>query len=297
MQLTKILQQIIIPALLLIAPLIVNADTPAKTTWMYSFSSLDNTSTINQLVELEINRVYLAVSAKKLLPNGEDASLYYTHKLEDFIALATAENIEIHAMTLMDNTFFLRERHARSAEMVTWLIDYQANALIDEQFSGIHIDTEPHSLTEWKSAKKLGDWETVEILMQQYVELIAILEPIIHLGDSSLEFSAALQWKYNEWAEQGLLPSGDAELLGEYLDHLVPMVYATDSLSRIQRRAEDEMSKAPTVIGIDAKSFNSYAEIIQAQQILDEQNRDNANYQGVSIYSFSTLYQKYLNEL
>ena len=258
---------------------------------MYNFSVLDNSSTVNKLSNLNINRVYLGVSAKKLLPSGSQASSAYTNKLKDFITLCHAKNIQIHAMTLMGNTFFLNSNHEKSENMIRWIIDFQDNATVTEQLSGIHLDTEPHTLAEWKSAKKQGNWGAVEQLMAQYVDLLSKLEPIIH-NNSSLEFSAAIQWKYNEWAEQGLLPSGDAALLGSYLDTLVPMVYSTNSIFKIQQRSEDEFSKADTVVGIDVKSFDNYSDIIYVQKTLDYHNRKNQHYLGTSAHYFSTLYKK-----
>ena len=277
---------------LLLFTAIANA-APVRAVWMYNFSILDNSSTINKLTSLGINRVYLGISAKKLLPQGKKASAEYTNKVREFVSLAAAKNIQIHAMTLMGNSFFLRKNHAKSVEMISWIIDYQNDVLPDEQFSGIHIDTEPHTLAEWKSAKKTGDWEAVENLMAQYVELLSKLDPIIHSNMSSMEFSAAIQWKYNEWAAQGLLPSGDAGVLSQYLDTLVPMVYGTSSIFKIQERSEDEFSKAQTVVGIDVKSFESYSDILYVQRTLDYHNRRNTNYLGTSVHYFSNFYKKF----
>lgn len=281
--------------LLLINISVANASS-VRAVWMYNFSVLDNASTISKLTELDINRVYLGVSAKKLLPSGERASLDYTNKLKDFISLATANNIEIHAMTLMGNTFFLNSKHARSEQYIRWLTDYQSDATINEKFSGIHLDTEPHTLSQWKTAKKHGDWATVEGLMAQYVSLLSKLEPIIHDADSDLDFSAALHWKYNERADQGLVPSGDAQVLSRYLDTLVLMVYSTDSIFKIQERSEDEFNEANTVVGIDAKSFENYSETVYVQRTLDHHNRRNNKYLGTAVHYFSTFYKKYQEE-
>jgi len=176
--------------------------------------------------------------------------------------------------------------------MIHWIIDYQSSVPSSEQFTGIHSDTEPHTLAEWKNAKKSGNWGFVENLMDQYVTLPSKLEPIIHSHESNLEFSAAIQWKYNEWAEQGLLTSGNAAILGSYLDTLVPMVYATDSIFKIQQRSEDEFSKVPTIIGIDVQSFDNYSEILYVQKTLDYHNRKNDNYIGTSVNYYSKLYKK-----
>lgn len=293
MTIKNMIQRILIISSLLLISFNTASASSVRAVWMYNFSVLDNVSTIDKLNDLDINRVYLGVSAKKLLPNGESASVDYTNKLKQFIALATAKNIQIHAMTLMGNTFFLNSKHARSEEMVGWIVNYQNSVAITEQFSGIHIDTEPHTLTAWKSAKRAGDWNTVEQIMSQYIVLLSKLEPIVHSADSSLDFSAAIQWKYNEWAEQGLLPSGDAELLGEYLDTLVPMVYGTESIFKIQQRSEDEFNETSTVVGIDAKSFKNYSDILYVQRTLDYHNRRNHKYLGTAVHYFSTLYKKY----
>ncbi len=291
-----IFKKIFYPAFAIFCLLSINVNnanaTSVRATWMYNFTVLDNTSTINKLAALGVNRVYLGVSAKRLLPNGSHASAAYTDKLKQFVSLATEKNIQIHAMTLMGNTFFLSSNHAKSENMISWIGDYQVNASVSEQFSGIHIDTEPHTLTEWKNAKRAGDWNAVESLMAQYVALLSKLEPIIHGFDTNLEFSAAIQWKYNEWAEQSLLPSGDAGLLATYLDTLVPMVYGTDSIFKIQQRSEDEFSKAQTVVGIDVKSFANYSDILYVQKTLDYHNRHNKKYLGTSAHYFSTLYKK-----
>ncbi len=259
-----------------------------RSVWLYHFSIMDNLLTIEELNALNINQVYLAVSAKQLLPSGENASEEYTNKLIDFVTLATQNGISVHAMTLMDKKFSLSENHVRAVEMVSWIVDFNNMLATDYPLSGIHIDTEPHTLNEWKSAKKTNDWDTVESIMAQYVDLLALLDPVIH-GNSQLIFSAAIHWKYNEWAEQGRLPSGDTALLAQYLDVAVPMVYQTDSLRLIHRRSADEIEEIPTVVGIDATSFDTYANLISIQNELDEKNRRSAHYLGTSVHSFSSL--------
>lgn len=261
--------------------------------WLYNFSVLDNQATVTQLQTLNIDQAYLAVSAKKLLPNGEIADAAYTDKLSQFLSLANAQGIQVHAMTLMDKNFSLVEKHQRAADMVSWIIDFNNAQSAGQKLVGIHIDTEPHTLSEWKAAKSANDWDTVESIMAQYVELLTLLDPIVH-SDPQLSFSAAIHWKYNEWAARNRLPSGDTAILRQYLDVVMPMVYETDSLRLIQRRSADEIEEMPTLIGIRAVDFENYDAIIAAKNELDANNADQPHYLGVIVHSFSELNIKYL---
>ncbi|MCF7970884.1 MAG: hypothetical protein K9L22_06930 [Methylococcaceae bacterium] len=262
---------------------------PIKAVWMYRFSELDNKQTILELQAMEINLVFLSTDSNKLLPNGENASLEYTQKVRDFIKRAHYEKISVHAMTLEDPLFTLPKYHSQGAQLVKWIIAFCSDPETHTPFDGLHIDTESHSLPAWSDALKAEDWDTMEKIMQQYVQLLAAIHTTLQKSPASLPFSAATHWKNSEWAAEGKIPSANPNNLGLYLDFLVPMVYEITESAKIHSRSLDETVAMPTLVGISAFDFSKYQQLDDTTLALSENFKNSRNHLGVAIYKFSEL--------
>ena len=129
--------------------------------------------------------------------------------------------------------------------------------------------------------------------MQQYLGLIERVRATLNGSGVDLELSASIAWWYNEQATNGNLPSGDASLIAQRVEVLVPMVYdgIGDTVQSLISRSEDEIAKAPTLIGIGASEFPTYVDLLGAVESLNSHFADTVNYEGVSIYEYQSLRQ------
>ena len=257
--------------------------------WMYGFESLDNAVAVGRLAGMQVSQVLLSTDARQLLPSGENASPAYTDKMRDFLSLAQAAGIGVHAMTLEDTAFAFVDKHARGRELVGWIADFCADAGTPTPFAGVHIDTEPHATQLWDDARNAEDWPTIEGLMQQYADLLQALYADIQAAPVPLFFSPAVHWKYNEWAAEGKIPSAAAANLGQYTDFLVPMVYETDRTDWFYNRTVDETAVEPTLVGIRAADFAEYGALEDSVATLDARFAGEGNYLGVAIFKYATL--------
>ena len=257
--------------------------------WMYQFPELDNKETIKELLDMGINLVFLSTDSSRLLPSGTNASRAYTQKMRDFINRSHNAGISVHAMTLEDTGFTFSKYHARGAQLVEWIIDFSADSETLEPFDGVHIDTEPHALPSWSDAMANQDWAGMEKTMQQYVQLLATIHDTLRTSPVTLPLSPAIHWKYSEWAADGKVPSADPEILGRYVDFLVPMVYEITGSAKIHSRSLGEATKVPTLVGISAIDFSGYESLKDSIAALGERFKDEDKYMGTSVFKFSTL--------
>jgi len=118
----------------------------------------------------------------------------------------------------------------------------------------------------------------------------------LHNTDNvSLIFSACIPWWSNEQADRGNLPSGDTWEIGKYVDIVIPLVYdgIGHTVDDIVLRVSDEIIERPTVVGINAKEFASYEELLSTIQNLDSFYANNSNYLGCSIFEYRSLLELY----
>ena len=260
-----------------------------KAVWMYGFSELDNKETVAELQAIKINLVFLSTDSSKLLPIGEKASLQYTQKMRDFISKAHSAGISVHAMTLEDPLFTFPKYHSRGAQLVEWIIAFCTDPETHVPFDGVHIDTESHSLPSWSDALGAEDWDAMEGIMQQYVQLLKTIHATLQSSPIALPLSPAVHWKNSEWAAEGKVPSADPTNLGQYVDFLVPMVYEITGSAKIHSRSSGEATAVPTLVGISAFDFSGYEQLGDTTAALGESFKDEGNYLGVAIYKFSAL--------
>ena len=269
---------------------------PVRAVWMYGFESgFDNETEVAFLSRMNVNQVYLSmgsVSAHRMIDPDytEEYDINYTNSLADFISRANASGIRVHAMTLEDPEFTLEENHLFGKGLIANILSY--NELHPSaSFDGIHLEVEPWDSSFWPS----GDLSVLNTLLDEYNTLLAAIRNQINLHVSStgqeVELSASVAWWFNEQADDGFLPNGDASLLSTYLDVLVLLVYdgIGDTVDDIVYRVDDEISEAPAVIGIGTHEFSSFEEIMDVMDGLNANFSGEENYLGTSIFKYDLL--------
>ena len=225
---------------------------------------------------------------QQLDPSNFNHDAEYASAMQEFISRANGLGIAVHAMTLEDPSFSFSTTLPQALTLVDHIIAF-CDGHPDSPFSGIHVDTEPHDPRAWQSQ----DLSQLESIMRQYLRLLERVRSSLDNSGLALELSASIAWWYNDQARNGNLPSGDAASIGQRIEVLVPMVYdgIGETVQSLISRSEDEIEKAPTLIGIGASEFRSYTDLASAIDSLNEHFAGMANYQGVSIYDYQALRQ------
>lgn len=250
-----------------------------KAVWMYNFDELDNDDIIDDLDDLDINLVLLSVEGRSIAEESSDYDNDYTDKLADFIAEAHENNIEVHAMTLQDPVFATFEKHESAVELIEYFISY--NNQNDEKLDGIHLDTEPHALDEWK----IGSDEEREEIMKDYIIMVDLVSD--ELRGTDLELSEAVTWWYNE-KDDDYMPSGDSSLHERYVDFIVIMCYGGigSSADDVIWRVEDEIDEVDTIVGISVNELGDADEVDDAIEEIDDEFSREDNYLGTAIFKY-----------
>ncbi|MCP4602102.1 MAG: hypothetical protein GY847_16565 [Proteobacteria bacterium] len=277
--------------------------------WMYNFEDINNEIEIGLLNDTGVNQVFLQVNSTKLDPNDlETYDEEYVEKVRDFINLATISEIDVHATPLESEedgiNYTYEAEHPAALAKITDMLSYcEANP--DRPFDGIHIDVEPHAHDDWDL--RTGETEDDrnarrELMMGHFLTLLeAIREEIDTYTncDVAQEFSAAITWWFNE---KTYLPSASADVLGGPtgpLDVLVPMAYdigydrGRDS-DDIETMVTDEITEAPTTIGIGAVELNPYSNIMDSIDELNTTYASDDNYMGTNMFHWGMLKAFYL---
>ncbi len=267
--------------------------------WMYGFEDgFDNAEEVGYLSDMGINQIYLSMGIAenhKLIDQGSGSyDGTYTAGLSDFITRSNNAGISVHAMTLEDPVFTYTDNHAAGFGLVDNILSYNTSNS-GAAFDGIHINVDPWTLGDWDPV----DWVYNNNLLGQYIDLTSGISDQITTHSQPLEFSATIAWWFNEEANNGILTNGYTTTLTENVDVLVPLVYdgVGGSWLDIVDRAGDEISEAPTLIGIGAHEFTSYSDVINAQTGLDAAFSGNSNYMGTSVFKYDSLKTQYLTSV
>jgi hypothetical protein len=268
---------------------------PVHAVWMYGFEAgFDNETEVSYLSRMGITQVYLSmgsVSAHRMIDPGYiEYDINYTNSLVDFITRAHDSGISVHAMTLEDPAFTLSENHPFGTGLIDNILSYNQNNP-SASFDGIHIDVEPWDPAVWQST----DLSDLNTLLAAYNALLSEVRNRLDIHESAtgqkVRFSASVAWWFNEQADDGFLPNGDASLLSTYLDVLVPLVYDDigDTVDDIVYRVDDEISEAPAVIGVGVHEFSSYHEVANVINGVNAYFSGEQNYLGTSIFEYDLL--------
>lgn len=268
---------------------------PVRAVWMYGFeSSFNNATEVGYLSAMGINQVYLSMGSisahKKIDQSDPGYSTTYTYRLSDFITRANAAGIRVHAMTLEDPDFTLTQNHALGEVLIGNILSYNAHNPL-ARFDGIHINVESWNPSLWQS----GDLNDLDLLLDEFLGLLSWIRNQVDTHETvygqSIVISFSVAWWFNEQADAGALPNGDAGLLSTYVDVLVPLVYdgVGSTFDGIVSRVDDEISEAPTVIGIGSHEFSSCYETQNIQSGLDEYYSQTPDFLGTSVFKYAHL--------
>jgi hypothetical protein len=277
-----------------------NPTASVSAVWVYSPPStaiVDNIVKMNTYLEAAgaptgINRIYFSLSPQT---NDISQQLPYTNVLAEFVSYANSKEIFVHGMTLQDVGV---PSYGGALSYVNQIITYNANNP-KATFYGIHIDVEEPDSDPNPGAFMNGS--------NGYVGLLKQLSPAIEKAD--LDFSAAIEYG---WLTSGLTT---VDILQQYLDELVPMMYSDEPFSANYASANDILEAyppakyitVPTIIGFGARDcagfpangfpYNNsrgWAEAIPA--IATMQNRlaqgavgSGTNYLGTSIFKYEEI--------
>jgi hypothetical protein len=276
-----------------------------KAVWMKDFGApwWNDDLRLAILLNRGLNEVFLSLQATWINANDPDHLGHesYTDKLAIFIGKAHARRIKISAMTLESPNYILDDIENTGAERrIRGILAYNS-AHPGATLDGIHIDTEPHTLPDWLTNKSFR--------MGQFLTMLSQIRSVLAAEGSSIEFSAAIAWFYNEQAGLGQ-HSGSAANLATYLDVLVPMVYdgcrslpdapcpLGDTKADILSKAGDEVRAVlppprvgwvPTIIGIGANDLGTIAEIATTTAYLESELASYPNYLGTSIWKYDHM--------
>lgn len=115
-------------------------DRPVRGTWVWDTTQIRNNAQDILIFAKanNINTIYLQMNRDIKIP-----------EYKNFIRLARGQNI---AVDIMDgrSAWGLTESREQIASFMDWIEAYQAQALANEKFAGIHLDIEPHVHPQWK---------------------------------------------------------------------------------------------------------------------------------------------------
>ncbi len=143
-------------SLLLLCSLSLHPDTATaeprqKATWFWDTPQIQDSADdiLNFAASQGVNVLYLQM-------NRDVRPEYY----RSFIRQAGDQGVEVHVLGGAPNWALESERH-RLETFIQWTAEYQASAAPNERFTGIHVDIEPHVLTEWKTnqASVVKQWQ------------------------------------------------------------------------------------------------------------------------------------------
>ncbi|SCZ09662.1 hypothetical protein SAMN05720606_12268 [Paenibacillus polysaccharolyticus] len=126
-------------------------DRPVRGTWVWDTTQIRNNAQdiLSFAKANNINTIYLQMNRDIKIP-----------EYKNFIRLARTQNI---AVDIMDgrSAWGLTESREQIASFMDWIEAYQAQALANEKFAGIHLDIEPHVHPQWKinQASVITQWQ------------------------------------------------------------------------------------------------------------------------------------------
>ena len=190
------------------------------------------------------------------------------------------QNIAVHLMTLQDTKYIKNPQEAY--DKIKEVLTFVNNNKLDIQ--GIHIDTEPHAMTEWKN----GGNDVRTQIFKNYTKVLENCRKAINEYRANITFSAAVAWFYSSKTKKNEIEGGRGyDLVNKNrLDFIFPMVYsgAGNTIKDIIKHSDDYISdNSNTVIGISVKEHGENLPNIMNQVF---ENRKNSRcFYGVAIFS------------
>ena len=242
--------------------------------WFYESDKYGPEYNVKWLVQHKWNYVFIT---------GDVSNDAGKQRIIEHSKLLKENHISYHVMTLEDNSKFINDPNL-AIQRVSDLIDFITTENIE--VAGIHIDVEPHGMTEWQE----GNDETKNEIFQKYLYLLEEVRKVMNKRKDLL-FSAAVAWWYSSNTDEGILTNGKGNDLAneKRLHMLVPMIYdvGTDNTDRVISRAHDYMLEgADVLVGIqysDHTNIENACNVISTSLANDESV--NIHFYGISIFS------------
>ena len=224
---------------------------------------------------------YNAKFAKSKNWNYVLLSFNINHKnIIDNIKEFRKQNIVVHLMTLQDTKYMNNPQEAY--DKIKEVLIFVNNNKLDIQ--GIHIDAEPHAMTEWKN----GGNDVRTQIFKNYTKVLENCRKAINEYRSNVTFSAAVAWFYPSKTKKNEIVGGRGyDLVNENrLDFIFPMVYsgAGDTIKDIIKHSDDYISdNSNTVIGISVKEHGD--NLLNIMNQVFENRKNSSCFYGVAIFS------------
>ncbi|MWV45080.1 hypothetical protein GRF59_15760 [Paenibacillus sp. HJL G12] len=250
-----------------------------KATWLWNTERIRTNpqEILSFLSQNKVNLVYLQI-------NIDIPVSYY----KSFIKASGALGIRVQALDGAPQWGLESERY-RITNFLSWVQAYQNEAAAAEKFCGIHVDVEPHVLTQWKTsqAEVVRQWQNNVLYMESEAEKL------------KLPLSADIPfWLGNYTAADG--KTSLSRFMISHYDSVTIMSYR-DSATAINSIATKELEDA-TALGkqafaaVETKPSNEGdfitfyakgADYMNEQLVqLHELAKVNPSYAGIAIHDF-----------
>ncbi|WP_054016095.1 hypothetical protein [Pseudoalteromonas sp. R3] len=178
----------------------------------------------------------------------------HTQAVAQWNQTLAAQGIQSHYL-MAQNTWVFPNNHSKMlSKLQTRFIDYQHHAAPDAEFTALHLDIEPHALSEWKQGTALSR----QALLWQLIDTFkAIRAQLDNQGMAQLKLYADIPTWYDsstniDWPDQG---AAFFAVLSEVLDGISIMAYERDNSASILNATVTERALAsPTFsvrLGVD----------------------------------------------
>jgi hypothetical protein len=254
-----------------------------NSTWMWNPYVIDKEadSTLQQLADKQINRVYLFVDLSY-------PAKYYS----SFIRKAKAKGIEVQALSGAPN-WVLPEHNKKMYEFIDWVKRYNNAVLPEERFSGIHLDVEPYVLPEW--------WQDSDTTMGLWMDTVSGFAEEVK-SDSNLTVGMDMPvWLEHSQVNDG---QGGRTTLSDWfirrMDEVTLMAYLNNA-KEIAESVATEMAEAdragvPVLVAVDTVdsgeegSFYSKGDAAMEQELgaLPAVLGSHASFKGFSIHEWDS---------
>lgn len=226
-----------------------------------------------------------------------------------FLKAAHSQKIRLHAL-MGDPSHTLSAKHDRVLASVDALISYNQENTPDARFDGLHLDIEPHGLTEWKKA----DLSAKCRLITQFVEVHAKVAKRLDTAATGLVFGTDIVFWLDKLNAEGtpmypVLHGGviqdPVKHLFGIVDHVAIMSYRgtvegrNGSIALVERIIDHaDVTSAEVFVGVKmakiGPAMESYFGRTEAEMQADLQRVESvysphASYAGIAYFMYEAF--------
>ncbi|WP_434751771.1 hypothetical protein [Paenibacillus amylolyticus] len=256
-------------------------DRSVRATWVWDTIQIRNNAQdiLKFAAENKINTIYLQMNRDVKFP-----------EYKNFIRLARAQRI---AVDVMDgrSAWGLSESREQIASFMDWIETYQAQALANEKFAGIHLDIEPHVHPQWKinQASVITQWQgNVNYIVERAARM-------------KMPVAADLPFWLDNYKIPGSTMAVSSWMIRKF-DSITIMAYR-DTVAAIYNVAKDELIDAASVgkkisIAVETKqskegnfiTFYEEGDAYMEEQLklVEKMASVHASFNGFSVHEYSS---------